>query len=154
MITTFTDAYFFRCITVHAPRDAGGGGVVSEGVENGLSLIGIFGHRMVDWTQFWATQERPILIAGLQEFNHPLSGDQGARVVVHPPGSRPVPSAEGFNVPPGFSGSLGVHFRKTQNLGEPYGKCSREDFRSDPNETYRLLPCLRRCMFDAVARVR
>ena len=103
-----------------------------------------------DWSKFDSTVEDPILIAGLQEFNHPLTGDQGARVVIHPPGSKPIPSAEGYNVPPGFSGSLGINIQRTLNLGEPYGKCSREDYRSDGNETYRLLPCLRRCIYEEV----
>ena len=149
MISTFYDPYFFRCLTIHASNETS----LSEGVESGLAILGIFGSNMVDWSTFDSTLEDPILIAGIQEFNHPLSGDQGARVVIHPPGSKPIPSAEGYNVPPGFSGSLGVNIQRTLNLGEPYGKCSRQDSRSDGNETYRLLPCLRRCISEEVVKV-
>ena len=149
MISTFYDPYFFRCLTIHGSNES----LLSEGVESGLAILGIFGSNLVDWSIFDSTVEDPILIAGLQEFNHPLSGDQGARVVIHPPGSKPIPSAEGYNVPPGFSGSLGINIQRTINLGEPYSKCSQEDYRSDGNETYRLLPCLRRCIYEEVIKV-
>ena len=65
-------------------------------------------------------------------------------------GSPPMPSEEGFNVPPGFSVSIGIKFQTTFGLGEPYSVCSRVDPRGSENEVYRLLPCLRRCIQEQV----
>ncbi len=140
------DPYFMKCITFQPPVDT----VLSEGVESGLTVVGIYGNSMVDWDAFLSNLSYPVLIGGLQEFNHPLAGNQGARVVVHPRGSPALPAAEGLDIPPGFSSSIGISFQRTVNLGEPFGKCSTEDPRGGHNETYRLLPCLRRCIQAAV----
>ena len=51
---------------------------------------------MVDWKKEMEGLTYPVVIVGLQEYNHPLAGDQGARVVIHPPGSIALPSAEGM----------------------------------------------------------
>ena len=88
---------------------------------------------MIDWKSLMENISYPFLVAGLQEFNHPLGGNQGARIVVHPPGSLAIPSVEGFDVPPSYSASIGVTFHKTINLGEPYGKCSTTDSRQPDN---------------------
>lgn len=141
-IKTNFDPYFLRCVTFQPPDDT----VLSEGVESGLTVAGIYGSGMVDWEEYLRNLSFPVLIAGLQEFSHPLSGNQGARVVLHRRGSPALPSAEGLDIPPGFSGSIGVSFQRTINLGEPFGKCSKVDPRGGANETYRLLPCLRRCI--------
>ena len=108
---------------------------------------------MIDWKALMENISYPFLVAGLQEFDHPLAGNQGARIVVHPPGSLALPSVEGFDVPPSFSTSIGVTFHKTINLGEPFGKCSTTDPRQPDNETYRLLPCLQRCMQAEVIQI-
>ena len=136
------DPYFLKCITFQPPEDT----ILSEGVESGLTMAGIYGNGMVNWKKYVQNISYPVLIAGLQEFNHPLSGSQGVRVVVHPRASPAIPAAEGLDIPPGFSGSIGISFQRTINLGEPYGKCSSQDPRGNRNETYRLLPCLRRCI--------
>ena len=136
------DPYFLRCATYRAPVSH----VMSEGVEGGVSVLGIYGNSMVDWKKEVAGISYPVILLGLQEYNHPLSGNQGARVVIHPPGSMASPSAEGIDIPPGYSGSIGITFKHTVSLGKPYGKCSIIDPRGNSGETYRLLPCLRRCI--------
>ena len=60
-----------------------------------------------------------------QEF-HPDSttaNSQGARLIIHVPGTLPQPSLEGFNVSPGLSLSLNVKAAEYQRLGEPYSEC-------------------------------
>ena len=143
------DPYFLKCVTFQPPDDT----ILSEGVESGLTVAGIYGSGMVNWKEYLQNITYPLLIAGLQEFNHPLSGSQGARVVIHPRGSPPLPAAEGLDVPPGIAASIGISFQRNVNLGEPFGKCSIEDPRGGANETYRLLPCLRRCIQEEIIRV-
>ena len=78
----------------------------SEGAESGLSLVALVGSGMIDWTNIDPLDK--VLVPGLQENNYPLAGDGGLRVVIHPPGSHPLPSIEGYDVPPGFSGSFAL----------------------------------------------
>ena len=145
-IKPYYDPYFLSCVTFEPERQ----GIISEGVESGLSVMGIYGNNIVNWQQYLSAIAYPFLVVGLQEYNHPLSGEQGARVVLHRHGSPPMPSEEGFNIPPGFSVSLGIKFQTTFVLGEPYSKCSQVDPRGDENEVYRLLPCLRRCIQEEI----
>ena len=99
--TTFYDTYYSNCVTFRAPTEKIG----SEGAESGLSLVALVGSGMVNWT---GISKEKLLIPGLQENNYPLAGDGGLRVVIHPPGSHPLPSIEGFDVPPGSSGSFAL----------------------------------------------
>ena len=148
-IKTVLDPYFLKCITFQPPDDT----ISSEGVESVLTVAGIYGNGMVNWKEYLQNISCPVLIAGLQESNHLLSGSQGARVVVHPRGSPAFPAAEGLDIPPGFSGSIGISFQRTVNLGEPYRKCSTRDPRGSRNESYRLLPCIRRCIQEEIIKV-
>ena len=145
-MSTLYDPYFVNCVTFEPERDQ----IISEGVETGLSVVGIYGSGMVNWKEYLNAVSYPILIVGLTEYGHPLSGDQGARVVLHRHGSPPMPSEEGFNIPPGFSVSIGISFQTIFELGEPYSTCSDADQRAGRDETYRLLPCLRRCIQEQV----
>ena len=99
--TTFYDTYYSNCVTFRAPTEKIG----SEGAESGLSLVALVGSGMINWTTI---ADRFVLIPGLQENNYPLAGDEGLRIVIHPPGSQPLPSIEGYDVPPGFSGSFAL----------------------------------------------
>ena len=53
LISTFYDPYFFRCLTIHASNESS----LSEGVESGLAILGIYGSNMVDWNGFNSTTE-------------------------------------------------------------------------------------------------
>jgi hypothetical protein len=50
----------------------------------------------------------------------------GVRVTVHAPHTRPNPLDSGFDVPPGFSSSIGLSVTQYRRLGLPYGQCVNE----------------------------
>ena len=53
-----------------------------------------------------------------------LSGNAaGVRVVVHERETMPSPATEGFDIPPGFSTSIGMRVSKRERLGKPHGSC-------------------------------
>ncbi len=40
-----------------------------------------------------------------------LSGEQGVKVIIHPPNTQPVPTGEGYTLAPGFSSNIGDKLR-------------------------------------------
>ena len=74
------------------------------------------------------------------------------RVVIHPPGTIPYPFTEGYDVPPGFSASIGIKPVKNIRVGLPHGNCSVTDpFGGGENcanggSVYRLMSCQKMCL--------
>lgn len=64
------------------------------------------------------------VLPGLHESHSALAASEGFRVVVHPPDTQPFLFAEGYDVPPGHSASLGVRPRRNIRIGQPHGNCS------------------------------
>ena len=63
------------------------------------------------------------MLPGLYDTGTATAGADGARVIVHPPNVLPLPLEEGFDVPSGFSVSLGVRPKRNVRIGPPYGDC-------------------------------
>jgi len=63
------------------------------------------------------------MLPGIYDFGTATAGADGARVIVHPPNVLPLPLEEGFDVPSGFSVSLGVRPKRNARIGPPYGDC-------------------------------
>jgi len=64
------------------------------------------------------------VLPGLHETRSAVAASEGFRVVVHPPDTPPFLFAEGYDVPPGYSASLGVRPRRNLRIGQPHGNCS------------------------------
>jgi len=64
------------------------------------------------------------VLPGLHETRSAVAASEGFRVVVHPPDTQPFLFAEGYDVPPGYSASLGVRPRRNIRVGPPHGNCS------------------------------
>ena len=64
------------------------------------------------------------VLPGLHETRSAVAASEGFRVVVHPPDTQPFLFAEGYDVPPGYSASLGVRPRRNTRIGPPHGNCS------------------------------
>ena len=69
----------------------------------------------------------------------------GARVIVHPPNTRPSPVDQGFDVPPGFSSSVGVKVTRYERLGEPYGPCVKDIMQGSEKYVYATDTCVTQC---------
>jgi len=64
------------------------------------------------------------VLPGLHETRSAVAASEGFRVVVHPPDTQPFLFAEGYDVPPGYSASLGIRPRRNIRIGPPHGNCS------------------------------
>lgn len=146
----FFDPYYFNCFTYKAPYAIRGDSnqqSLSEGIENGWSAILLTGSGMLD------RNEELLVLPGLLESRSPASASDGVRVVIHPPDSKPFPLTEGYDVPPGFSVSLGIRPRRNVRLGPPYGNCTNAstvtggiDENGHPMKGYRTIYCMKLCL--------
>lgn len=132
----FFDPYYFNCYTYSLPRnDSRRFQALSEGIENGWSAILLTGSGMLD------RNEGILLLPGLHESRSPVSASDGVRVVVHPPDSKPFPLTEGYDIPPGYSVSLGIRPRKNIRVGPPHGDCVQGN-----GDGYRMMNCMKMCL--------
>lgn len=69
---------------------------------------------------------------------------QGARVVVHSPQTLPLPTTDGYDIPSGFSVTVGVKARENVRITKPHGNCMA----ANPNSThdYTLISCQLKCI--------
>ncbi|CAD5118382.1 DgyrCDS7092 [Dimorphilus gyrociliatus] len=67
----------------------------------------------------------------------------GARVVVHAPGTTAHPEAEGFDASPGLTVRIGVKARENVRISHPWGNCTDETARI---KKYTLLSCQNECI--------
>ena len=137
-VETF-DPYYFNCYTFSPEAVLPSRSSRLHGVEFGLSLIlfsGSAGQLPID---------DDTILPGMVETNNALTSGRGARVIVHPPGTRPYPTAEGFDVAPGFSINIGVKARENQRVGLPHGNCSAAEA-SEGEFAYTLIECQHACI--------
>jgi len=66
------------------------------------------------------------MVPGMQDTHPALVSGRGARVVVHSQDSMPHPRAEGYDVPAGFSVTIGVSARENVRLSQPHGNCTSD----------------------------
>src|SRR6218665_124704 len=120
----FFDPYFFNCFTFTPPNvtlsSNGEYPPLLEGIDNGFSVILLAGTRMLEEIDNLDFFELP----GFHVSDNPLSGAGGVRVVIHPPGSKPFPMTEGYDVPTERMASLGLDPKRQERLGHPYGQCN------------------------------
>ena len=88
------------------------------------------------------------IFPGLYDTGGPTAGSDGVRVMIHPPDVMPIPLAEGFDVPSGFTASLSVRPRRNERIGPPHGDCIDQDpfFPSESVYPYRQMVCQQRCL--------
>ena len=114
LLTQFYHPYYTRCFTYSMNSSR-----MVQGVQHGWSSILMSGDGMLKSIH----GKTPIPLHGLYDMGNAIAGKSGARVVLHPPGTRPSPVGKGFDVPPGHALSLGITPKTTTRLGPPYGNC-------------------------------
>ncbi|XP_067683451.1 FMRFamide-activated amiloride-sensitive sodium channel-like [Haliotis asinina] len=132
--TTFFDGNYYSCFTFN-------GGDVAEkllmhatGPQKGLSLIISLDN-----------DDPPLGSYGLYDMNSNILHSAGVRVVVHAPNTMPSPVNHGFDVPPGYSSSIGLKAVLHTRLSEPYGNCTNEDLLGTQVYRNTFFSCLQLC---------
>ena len=139
------DSYFYNCFTYVSPKS--NEPYSSEGIENAWSTTILAGSGVL------GTNDVVRLIPGMHEGFSALSNSEGVRVVIHPPGTKPFPSYEGFDVPPGYSASFGLKARENIRVKPPHGNCvDFNPLNASSNGSYRLIECQKLCVQRAITR--
>ena len=141
----FFDPYYYNCYTYKAQGVVDSNGHMahpasSEGIENGWSAILFSGSGVLD------KNKEVRVLPGLHETRSAVSDSEGVRVVIHPPDTQPFPFTEGYDVPPGFSASFGIHPRRMIRIGNPYGNCSHSNPFGGKWSQYRSMECQKMCL--------
>ena len=133
--TYFPSPTYYNCYTFN-----GGNYTVdslttrSTGPQNGLSLI-----------LYLESDNGDMLYNGTYHTLSNVANAAGARVVIHPPDSRPNPVDQGFDIPPGFSSSIGLRVTSYTRLGGNYGECVSDPMLSGTWYRYSTSACISQC---------
>ncbi|BFZ08248.1 hypothetical protein BsWGS_11287 [Bradybaena similaris] len=129
--TTFFDGNYFNCFTFNSGERLQ---MHATGPENGLSLI------------FSVEKDDPLPgTYGVYNFDNNILHSAGVRVVVHAPGSMPSPVDHGFDIPPGYSSSVGLKAVLHTRLPYPYGNCTDDMLKGIKNYKNTFFACLQLC---------
>ncbi|KAK6175316.1 hypothetical protein SNE40_013804 [Patella caerulea] len=138
--TSFFDGNYYSCFTFNS-------GVVEKllmhatGPQNGLSLIISLDN-----------DDPPYGTYGMYHIGSNILHSAGVRVVVHAPNTMPSPVNHGFDVPPGYSSSIGLNAVMHTRLSQPFGNCTNKKL--DGYKTYRntFFSCLQLCQQRIIIR--
>ena len=143
------DPYYFNCYTFNPEAIITNRATRLKGVEYGLSLL-LFTGSAGSIVAPGNVHDLDYVIPGMQESDSALASGRGTRVVVHPPDTMPHPTADGYDVPPGFSVTIGVKARENVRIQYPHGNCSDDGGPDYANSTFRYT--LMKCQNDCIQR--
>lgn len=132
--TTFFDGNYFNCFTFNGGGQADQIEMHGTGPENGLSLI-------ISIEKFDPLPG----VYGVYNLENNILHSAGIRVVVHAPGSMPSPVDQGFDIPPGYSSSVGLKAILNTRLAQPYGNCSTDTLMGIQTFRNTFFACLQLC---------
>ena len=138
------DPYYFNCFTFNPSKIVASNANRLQGVEYGLSLLLFTG--TAGQMNILSTDE--VLVPGMEEADISLASGRSARVVVHAPGTPPHFTAAGYDIPPGFSVTIGVKARENLRISEPHGNCTHDS--GNGTYKYTLSYCQINCLQDAI----
>ncbi|CAH1773933.1 unnamed protein product [Owenia fusiformis] len=82
----------------------------------------------------------------------PTSGNNGIRVIVHSPKTRPAPVDKGFDVPNGFSTTVALRATRRTLLTEPHGDCTTDASNKGTEYRYTTDICYEQCHQDIITQ--
>lgn len=137
----FDGKNYFNCFTFNSGYDFVKGHAKEEkilmhatGPQNGLSLI-----MSLD------SEDPPPGGYGIYDIKNHIAHSAGVRVQVHAPNTQPSPADHGFDVPPGYSSSVGLKAILHSRLPDPHGNCTSDDLIGDRHYRNTIFSCLQLC---------
>ena len=133
------DPYYFNCFTFQPQVILKSRKTRLSGVEYGLSLLlfsGSAGHINKNATDG--------MMPGMQLSDPAVASGPGARVVLHSPDTLPHATADGYDIPSGFSVTIGVKARENVRIPPPHGNCT--EIVANASYKYSLIYCQNLCI--------
>ncbi|XP_076110073.1 FMRFamide-activated amiloride-sensitive sodium channel-like isoform X1 [Mytilus galloprovincialis] len=135
----FDGQNYFNCYTFNSKRLAEKILIQATGPEYGLSVVIALDN-----------DDPPLGAYGLYDINNNIAHSAGLRVQVHAPNTMPSPVDHGFDIPPGFSSSVGLKAVINTRLPYPYGNCTNELLYKDSHYSNTIFACLQLCKQEKV----
>ncbi|XP_052832380.1 FMRFamide-activated amiloride-sensitive sodium channel isoform X1 [Octopus bimaculoides] len=133
--TRYFDGHYFNCYTFNSGHQTGTSLLThATGPQSGLSLI-----LSLD------NDDPPVGGYGSYNIKSNIEHSAGVRVVVHPPSTMPSPVDHGFDVPPGYSSSVGLKTIMHARLSNPYGNCQNSRLQNSSKYIHTVFSCLELC---------
>lgn len=137
----FDGKNYFNCYTFNSGYDFQKKAAKDEkllmhatGPQNGLSLIISLDN-----------EDPPPGGYGIYDIKNHIAHSAGVRVQVHAPNTQPSPADHGFDVPPGYSTSVGLKAILHSRLPDPHGNCTNDDLIGDRHYRNTIFSCLQLC---------
>ncbi|KAH3820941.1 hypothetical protein DPMN_122693 [Dreissena polymorpha] len=106
----------------------------TTGPQNGLSVI-----------LSLENDNPPAGAYGLYDVKNHIAFSGGVRAQVHAPNTMPSPADHGFDVPPGYSTSVGLKAVLHARLPNPHGNCTYNHLEGDRSYRNTIFSCLQLC---------
>ncbi|XP_045197305.2 FMRFamide-activated amiloride-sensitive sodium channel-like [Mercenaria mercenaria] len=114
----------------------------NPGPDNGLSLILSLGK-----------ESSPPGSYGIYDMKNPTGFSGGMRVQIHNRNTVPTPFYHGFDIPPGYSSSVGLKARIHSRLPKPYGDCTTQNYDEEQNHENTVFTCLQQCQQKILVKI-
>lgn len=140
----FDGKNYFNCYTFNSAQDQDPNNKIlmhATGPQNGLSMIISLDN-----------DDPPLGAFGLYNIHDNIAHSAGIRVQVHAPNTMPSPVDHGFDVPPGFSSSVGLKAVLHSRLSSPYGNCTTEMIHGLKEYRNTIFSCLSLCKQEIVIK--
>lgn len=132
--TRFFESTYYNCYTFNSGQLQEKILMHATGPQNGLSLIA-----------YLDNDDPPLGAYGLYNIESNIANSAGVRIVIHAPNTMPSPVDHGFDIPPGYSTSVGLKALMHTRLSEPYGNCTTKGLKGLPKYTHTIFSCLALC---------
>lgn len=135
----FDGQNYFNCYTFNSIRQSEKILIHATGPEYGLSAVIALDN-----------DDPPLGTYGLYNVNNNIAHSAGLRVQVHAPNTMPSPVDHGFDIPPGFSSSIGLKAVINTRESQPYGNCTTEHLQEGSHYSNTIFACLQLCKQERV----
>lgn len=90
---------------------------------------------------------------GIYQLHNHIAFSAGVRAQVHAPNTMPSPADHGFDVPPGYSTSVGLKAILHSRLPHPHGNCTFDNLEGEREYRNTIFTCLQLCKQRVLVRV-
>ena len=90
---------------------------------------------------------------GIYQLHNHIAFSAGVRAQVHAPNTMPSPADHGFDVPPGYSTSVGLKAMLHSRLPHPHGNCTYNNLEGEREYKNTIFTCLQLCKQRLLVRV-
>ncbi|KAL3853649.1 hypothetical protein ACJMK2_017179 [Sinanodonta woodiana] len=140
----FDGKNYFNCFTFNRGQQNEALLMHATGPQHGLSLIISLDN-----------DDPPPGGYGIYNVKNNIAYSAGVRVHVHAPNTMPSPTDHGFDIPPGYSSSVGLKAILNSRKSYPYGNCTNNDLVGEGGRIYRntVFSCLQLCKQTIVVKL-